>query len=76
MAQPKQVFRVVFWITFALCVLIGILASLSSRRPLSVIFMNTIGGVIWGLIVGGLTVLGMKIYAKLRSSNTPDPPND
>lgn len=66
--------RAVFWIPFTLCVCISILTTSTpsglSRTPSSYFYIELVKsvaeGVIWGLVLGSLSVLGLKIYHKLK----------
>ena len=69
--------RIIFWIILVLCVCISIIGTptpvniLSDTQPSSgVVTMRLVQsaaeGVIWGLALGGLFLIGTKIYHKLK----------
>ena len=71
LAQPKRVFKIAFWIGIAFNVLPAFVHCFYAEYPIATIFVSIIYGIVWGLMLGGLAVLGMKIYNKLQSKDNP-----
>ena len=64
--------RIIFWIIFALCVCISIIDAprWSGSKGIIRLVQSVAEGVIWGLALGGLFLIGTKIYHKLKSNWT------
>ena len=67
--------RIIFWIILVLCVCISIIGTPTPvnllRQPSSGVVIRSLvqsaaEGVIWGLALGGLFLIGTKIYHKLK----------
>jgi undecaprenyl pyrophosphate phosphatase UppP len=71
MIKPKRVFEVSFWIGFVVALLPSCILAFQSERPISTLFVGIVSSLVWGLIIGGISVLGQKIIRKIRSKNEP-----
>ena len=71
MVQPKRVFKIGFWIGFAFCVLPAFIHCFYAESPISTVFIGIVFGLVWGLIIGGLAVLGLRVHKYLQSKDDP-----